>query len=519
MIASDKRKAVFILHEEGMGIREIARKLNISRKSVKKIIEERGEPLKIQRSDRIEIAPERLEKLYEDCEGFLERVHEKLTEEDKIELGYSTLTRLVRAMGLGESADKDRRDSKVPDVPGQEMQQDTSPYVKPIGGRMMKIVGSLLYLRYCKMRYLKFYPSFNRFQMKCFFHEAVTHFDRVAEKCIIDNTNLAVLYGTGSDAVMVPEMIEFAKSHGDFKWKAHKIKHSDRKGGVESGFWFVETNFFPGRTFESLEDLNQQAFEWATQRIVIKPHAKTGLIPAQLFEFEKPKLKKLPPFVPEPVLAHERETDQYGYAAFDGNFYWIPGNGRGRVQVLQYAEKIRIYRNRELLAEYALPAHGIKHERFRPAGVPAIRQYPNNCKRPTGAEENRLKAIDPAVTSYLEFLSKEPESSQKKYRLTRQLFRLSLKLAPVLFIDTIRRAHRYRIADIETIERIAQQLMRENSFEMESWRDVDGEDDLQDRDIYRDGEVSNPPDMSRYDHLLDADEKNTDDGGDDGQGS
>ena len=44
MIASDKRKAVFFLHEQGMGIREIARKLNISRKSVKKIIEERGDP-------------------------------------------------------------------------------------------------------------------------------------------------------------------------------------------------------------------------------------------------------------------------------------------------------------------------------------------------------------------------------------------------------------------------------------------------------------------------------------------
>lgn len=525
MIESEKRRAVYFLHEGGMGIREIARKLDLSRNSVKRIIRDRGEPLKILRSDHIKIDPQRIKELYADCEGFMQRIHEKLVEEDKVELGYSTLTRLVRSLGLGAGAKDDRRDSKVPDEPGKEMQHDTSPYTKPIGGRIMKIVGSQLYLRYCKNRYLKFYPSFNRFQMKCFFHEATTHFGYVGETCIIDNTNLAVLHGTGPDAVMVPEMIELGKSHGGFKWRAHKIKHSDRKGGVESGFWFIETNFFPGRTFESLEDLNEQAFEWATRRIVLRPHAKTGLIPAQLFEFEKPSLKKLPPFVPEPVLAHERETDQYGYAAFDGNFYWIPGSGRGRVQVLQSAQKIRIYRNREMLAEYPLPAFGVKHERFKPPGMPAIREYPRNCKKPTGAEEARLRAIDPVVAGFLDFLSKEPESAVKKYRLIRQLFRLSLKLAPVLFIDTVSRAHRYRIADMETIDRIAQQLMRENSFEMESWCDVEGEDDFQNRDVYREGEFSNPPDMSRYDDLFSrddepgADDADTDAKGEDGQGN
>lgn len=520
MIESEKRKAVYLLHEEGMSIREIAKSLHVSRKSVRKIIKDCGAPLKIVREDRKQVDPERIAKLYDDCQGFIQRMHEILVEEDGTHLGYSTLTRLVRSLGLGDPKEKDHRDSKVPDEPGKEMQHDTSPYELPIGGRPMKVVGSLLYLRYCKKRYLKFYPAFNRFRMKCSLHEALTFFEYTAETCIIDNTNLAVLHGTGSDAVMVPEMIEFGKSHGGFKWKAHRIKHSDRKGGVESGFWFVETNFFPGRTFESLEDLNRQALTWATERIVLKPHAKTGLIPAQLFEFEKKHLKKLPPFVPEPVLAHERETDQYGYAAFDGNYYWIPGHGRGRVQVLQYSEKIRIYRDRERLADYPLPVFGVKHERFRPPGVPQVRQNPNNCKRRTGAEENRLKAIDPAVGAYLEFLAKQPESAFKKYHLIRQLFSLSLKLAPVLFIQTTSRAHRYRISDIETIERIALHLMRENSFQIEGWDEL--EEDPRDRDVYRESEISDPPDMTRYDDLLNrqdmGNEPDENEGNEDGKG-
>lgn len=522
MIESDKRKAVYLLHEEGMGIREICKSLHLSRKSVRRIIKDQGAMPKIVRADRSQVNPELLTKLYGDCQGFIQRVHEKLTEEEGVKIKYSTLTRLVRSMGLGINPKDNRRDFQVPDQPGKEMQQDTSPYLLTIAKRPMKVVGSSIYLRYSKRRYLKFYRSFNRFRMKCFFHEALTHFEYAGETCIIDNTNLAVLSGTGPDAVMVPEMIAFARDHGGFKWEAHRIMHSDRKGGVESGFWFVETNFFPGREFESLEDLNAQAMAWATERIPLRPHAKTKLIPAQLFEFEKPHLKKLPPFMPEPLLLHERETDQYGYAAFDGNYYWIPGTGRGRVQVIEYSSRIRIMRNREQLAEYPLPAYGVKNERFRPQGISVAPYSPRNCKRPTETEENRLKAIDPAVASFLEFLERQPGASGKRYRSIRRLFSLSLKLSPKLLADAVSRAHRYRITDMDTVERIASQLMRENSFQMDFFEpDPDLDQDMNSRDIYREGEMSDLPDLGKYDGLLeqaDSAASDLDDDGNDGEG-
>lgn len=531
MIEVDKRKAVHLLHEEGMSIRELGRKLGLSRKSVRRIISEKGTPLKITRTDRSQIAAPLLEKLYTDCRGYIQRMHEKLAEEEGITVGYSTLTRLVREMGLGDAGNKksDRRDAKVPDVPGAEMQHDTSPYEHElqVGGKHIKVVGSSLYLRYSKMRYVKFYPSFTRFRMKCFFHEALTHFGYAAGTCVIDNTNLAVLRGSGAKAVMVPEMEAFAKNYGGFKWLAHEIMHSDRKGGIESGFWFIETNFFPGREFKSIEDLNAQAMEWATRRIPLKPHAKTKLIPAQLFEFEKSALKKLSPYISPPLLTHERETDQYGYAAFDGNYYWIPGRGRGRVHVLEYSEKIRILRNREQLAEYAIAPVGVKNDRTRPAGVPAVSEVPKKCKQRTETEEKRLEAIDPVVSGYLAFIKKRPESATKRQRLIRELFNLSLKLAPQLFIQAVGRAHRYGIMDMDTIERIAVFLMRENSFQADTHGgfDEDTERDLQNREAYREGQVTDLPDLNKYDHLLsdlavDPDQDNDPEtGGSDGKGN
>jgi DNA-binding NarL/FixJ family response regulator len=42
MIATDKRKAVFLLHQEGMAVREIARRLALSRNTVRAIIRQEG---------------------------------------------------------------------------------------------------------------------------------------------------------------------------------------------------------------------------------------------------------------------------------------------------------------------------------------------------------------------------------------------------------------------------------------------------------------------------------------------
>lgn len=504
MIDAEKRKAVYLLHKEGMSVRELARRLDLSRNTVREIIEQSGALSIKRRSDRKLVDEAKLTKLHADCKGFVQRMHEKLMEEDGLDLGYSTLTRLVRELGLGVV--EETRDAKVPDEPGLEMQHDTSPYDLLINGQKTRVIGSSLYLRYSKIRYLKFSPAFNRFRMKCFFNEALGHFKYAASVCIIDNTNLAVLRGSGANAVMVPEMIAFAKQYG-FNWKAHAINHSDRKGGVERGFWYVETNFFPGRTFQSIEDLNAQAFAWATMRIPLKPHAKSKLIPAQLFEFEKAFLKEIPPFVSNAFLSHDRETDQYGYVAFEGNFFWIPGSGRGAVQVLQYSEKIKILRNREVVAEYSLPPWGTKNERIKPKGVPE-HQGPRNCKKPTGAEENRLRSMAPEVGEYLDLLKKAPDSAMKKYRLIRQVFRLSQKLSAELFLRTIQRALTYRVTDMETIERMAVYLLRENAVQRHLWPDSDEDPKVE---VHYEVDVSDLPDLGKYDAWL---EMNDDEEGD-----
>ncbi len=131
--------------------------------------------------------------------------------------------------------------------------------------------------------------------------------------------------GAGKRAVIVPEMKAFSRRYG-FQFTCHAIDHPNRKAGEERSFWTVESNFLPGRSFDSLEDLNEQARQWATERIEHRAQTKARLIPAKAFEHERGYLNELPPYLPAPYQTHHRGTDQYGYAAFGANYYWVPGS-------------------------------------------------------------------------------------------------------------------------------------------------------------------------------------------------
>ena len=493
MIDPDKRKAIFQLHQAGMSLREISRRLHVSRHAVRAIVKQQGQLTPRQRSDKIQIDAELLERLYLECDGWVQRIHEKLLEEEGIQVGYSTLTRLLRELGLSRS--RPARCDRVPDEPGAEMQHDTTVYRVKLAGRWVRLIASLIYLRYSKRRYLKFYRAFNRFAMKCFLHEALMFWSYAAGRCIIDNTNLARLRGVGSRAVICPEMATFSKRYG-FQFICHALDHPNRKAGNERSFWSVETNFLRGRTFENLEDLNQQAFQWATVRMEHRPLTKARLIPAQMFEHERLFLNSLPQHLPAPYQAHQRGTDQYGYVAFRANYYWVPGTRRDELKLLEYADRLKIFQHYECVAEYPLPPDGVRAQHYSPPGQPRPRYQPQKRRRDARLEEQRLRALGDEVSAYLDFALASP--GVQRHRFTRELFAISRQLTRSVFIRTAQRAHRYRIVDLATIRRIAWLCL---SQEQDVLPEPEVDEDFQQRPAYQEGCLTDQPDLSVYDQL------------------
>lgn len=488
MIDADKRRAVFLLHQEGVSIRQISRQLRLSRNAVRRIIAQSGQMPSSTRPPVLRLDPELLRQLHQECHGYAQRMMEKLREEHGIAVKYSTLTRHLRDLGIGTPSVQ--RCDRVPDEPGAEMQHDTSPFVLLVGSERLRLQASLLYLRYSKRRYLQFYPVFDRFHLKCFLHLALSHWGHAPRICVIDNTNLARWRGLGSNAVIVPEMEAFAKAYG-FRFLCHAPKHSDRKAGEERSFLTVETNFIPGRTFQSLEDLNRQALEWSTVRMEQRPQGKPGLIPAQAFEHELAFLTALPRHLPAPYLLLERTVDEYGYVAVEGNYYEVPGCGRGKIQVLRYLHHLVLCEDRRTLIEYALPPWGVRNQPFHAPGQQP-RYRPRNRKLSSQEEEKRLRALDPVIGAYVDFILGTP--GLLRHQFLRRLWAFHQRWSPALFLRTIERAHRYRITSLETLERIAL-LHLDDTALPEPMVDPD----LEKRPAYQEGSLTETPDLSRYD--------------------
>lgn len=484
------------MHKNGMGIHAITRSLGISRNTVRAIIAQGGEVNLTPRSDKITPDSTTMADVYKECSGWRERMWEKLQDEHGTKIGYSTLTRKVRELGLGQKP----RAAKVDDEVGAEMQQDTSPYRVKIGGGPVGVIACSLYYRYSKQRYLRFYRSFNRFRMKCFFHEALIFYGYSAPKCIIDNTNLAVLQGTGPNAVMHPEMVAFGKRYG-FCFVAHAIGHSDRKAGEERSFWTVETNFLPGREFSSLEDLNAQALHWATEIQANRPRSKSKLIPSEAFKYESAFLTRVISDLPGPYSPHDRGIDQYGFVAFGSNYFWLPSGERGDVKVLEYSGEIKIYQGRRLLISYPLPPEGTKNSIF-PKDRPHIPYQPKYRANGSGEEEKILRAVSPSVSIYLDFILKG--TGAQRHRHLRDLHSLLRRLSPKLFERVVERAHRYKVEDVRALDDIARLLARQDA---DFIPDAPFNEGYEDREAYREGRMTDPPDLSNFEQLLeDSDE-------------
>jgi hypothetical protein len=497
MTSEKRRETVRVLFSTGKAKKEIAKLMSLDIKTVRSILNEEIDSPK-ERTDKIDVPDELLQSLYVSCRGYAMRIQEELVEKHHIKIGYSTLTRLIQEKDLRRK--KKGRSSHYEDVPGEEMQHDTSPYTLQIGGVKRKVIASSLYIRYSKMRYIKYYPVFNRFTMKCVLYEALMHFGFSASVCIIDNTNLAIHSGAGDNAVFNREMIEFANQFG-FRWKAHWIKHSNRKAGVERSFHTVETSFHPGRTFSSIEDLNAQAKQWATVRYAGRPQSKTGLIPLDLFEHEKPSLIRVNEHLLPPYRELHRLIDAYGYVSFNGNFYWIPEgaekNGR-QFKVLEYETKIEIYQRRKKLLEYRLPAYGIRNKKFSPDGV-KIKNKPNNRKKGYEEEERALRTLGTVCCTYLDFIHSFECRNPQKPKLIRDLYSLSKRLSSDNFMETLEQALKFKVDAIRSLERIAQNLLQIDLFdETESPADSD----YQNREEYHKGRFSSEADLGKYQDLL-----------------
>jgi transposase len=446
MISDDTRQAILGMHEKGMKIRQIARTLDISRNTVKTVINGNA-PTNREPSTCFQDEMPLIREAFSKCRGNVVRVQEILAEKD-ISIGYSTLTRIARELGLREPAKT--RAGAYSFGPGEEMQHDTSPHKLVLDGKPVIAQCAGLVLAYSRRIFIRYYPCFTRFEAKVFLADGFAFMDGVPDRVVIDNTHVIVARGSGPSAEMAPEMEAFARIFG-ITFVAHRINHPDRKARIERTFSYVERNFLAGRTFIDWNDLNVQALAWCTDKANKKVKRSLGMSPDEAYLMEKPHLKPLPPYVPPIYDLIHRVVDVEGYVNLDTNRYSVPERLVGKtVEVRKYPERVEVWFDHKQVTRH-LRIIGKRNSRATQSGhhKPLSR---DKAHQGPSAEERALVGESEALDRYVAEIKKR--SCGRGIARLRRLLSLKRTYPPEPFLAALTKALGYGLFDLSRLEKM-----------------------------------------------------------------
>ena len=445
MLDQNTRAAILRLHQEGHSLRAIVRAIGLSRGAVRKVLRSASvEVPRIVRQEKAAPYRDQILELYQLCKGNLVRVHEELVASGA-QLSYQALTAFCRRQGIGYQPKPAVGEYHF--EPGQEMQHDTSPHKLGLGGQLRPVQTASLVFCYSRMLFFQFSPNFTRFDCKVFLTDALQYMHGACSVCMIDNTHVVVLQGTGRDMVPVPEMAAFADRYG-FRFAAHEKGDANRSAHVERRFSYIENNFLAGRSFRDWEDANRQAREWC-DRVNARFRSKLKACPRELFAVEQSQLQPIPFWVPEVYLLYHRIVDVEGYVAVNTNRYSVADQYIGRqVEVRQTKQAIEIYRGPRLLATHqrVLEPTGRKYR------LAAHRHQRGQARKPSvsAADEKLLLERVPEIAAYIQAL-KHHHRGRTTLPL-RRLLQLVNDYPSQPLLAAIQAAAQYGLYDLERVE-------------------------------------------------------------------
>lgn len=240
-------------------------------------------------------------------------------------------------------------------LPGDQAQVDWGHFGKvTIGTAERRLYAFVMVLSYSRQVFLQFVIGSDNTTNFLLGHiAAFNHFQAVPRVILYDNLKSAVIERAGDAIRFNDDLLAFA-GHYRFEPRPVAVYRGNEKGRVERTIRFIRDNFFAARTWQDLDDLNQQAFDWCTGRAADRKWPDDQRITVrEAFQHEQALLLPLPE---NPFPTVERLAVRVGktpYVRFDLNDYSVPHTHvRKTLTVLATPEIVRILDGNQVVASH-----------------------------------------------------------------------------------------------------------------------------------------------------------------------
>jgi transposase len=239
-------------------------------------------------------------------------------------------------------------------LPGEQAQVDWGHFGHiQIGQAKRPLMGFVMVLSWSRQIFLRFYLNA---QMENFLRGHVAAFETwqgLSKVILYDNLKSAVLERQG-DAIRFHPTLLALSAHYRFEPRPVAVARGNEKGRVERAIRYIRDNFFAGRRWQTLDELNAQAELWCQGASADRRCPENNeLSVKEAFLQEQPQLLALPdnPFdTRERVEARARKTP---YVRFDLNDYSIPHlQVQKMLSVHADLDRVRIVDGDKLIAEH-----------------------------------------------------------------------------------------------------------------------------------------------------------------------
>jgi transposase len=359
---------IITLHRKGLKQRAIARKLGVSRNTVKKYIENPdlvfGSSASRHRKSQLDPFAANIKAwIEEDSDYTATWIYDRLSNMGFVG-SYEIVKRRVRQIKENYHQVAFMR---FETEPGYQAQVDFGEFqVSRPDGSVIKLYLFSMILGYSRKMYAELIehcdlPTF----LDCHIH-AFEYFGGVPDQILYDRMKNVYIGKVAGKKKFNDTLMGFALHYG-FKPEVAPAYAAWVKGKIERPYSFIREGFWRGYGFICLETANLDLLAWLSKKDQ-RVHGTTHEVVDVRFDREKPHLNMLPPQAFDTSWRVYRKVYKDCTVRFEGNSYVVPHTLVGRQIILRVKDRaLRVFYNDCLVVSYEIPegkGHLVQDRRF-----------------------------------------------------------------------------------------------------------------------------------------------------------